>query len=118
MAGALREAALRVPLHYDFASSLCYVTHRAMQRMAATLGDLGIALVWTPLDLGQLLGPYRAGEEISAGRRENAQRVANELGVALDVPRIWPDSGALNAAAFAAERAGRGENSGLASSCV
>jgi predicted DsbA family dithiol-disulfide isomerase len=100
---------LRVTLHYDFASSLCYVTHRAMQRMSGTLADLGIALAWTPLDLGRLLGPYYPGEEIPDARRENAQRVAAELGVALDVPRIWPDSAAVNAAAFCAERAGRGE---------
>jgi len=100
---------LRVPLYYDFASSLCYVTHRAMQRMAGTLGELGIALAWLPLDLGRLLGPYVAGEEVPDARRENARRVAAELGVALDVPRIWPDSAALNAAAFTAERAGRGE---------
>jgi len=100
---------LRVPLYYDSASSLCYVTHRVMQRMSGTLADLGIALAWMPLDLGRLLGPYTAGEEIPDARRENAQRVAVELGVALDVPRIWPDASALNAAAFAAERAGRGE---------
>jgi predicted DsbA family dithiol-disulfide isomerase len=109
VAAAAGTRALRVPLYYDFASSLCYVTHRAMQRMSGTLDDLGVALVWTPLDLGRLLGPYIPGDEIPDARRENAQRVAAELGVALDVPRIWPDSGTLNAAAFAAERAGRGD---------
>lgn len=109
VAAAAGTRTLRVPLYYDFASSLCYVTHRAMQRMSGTLDDLGVALVWTPLDLGRLLGPYIPGEEIPDARRENARRVAAELGVALDVPRIWPDSGALNAAAFAAERAGRGD---------
>jgi predicted DsbA family dithiol-disulfide isomerase len=100
---------LRVPLHYDFASSLCYVTHRAMQRMSGTLAELGIALVWTPLDLGRLLGPYRAGEDVPDERRENAQRVASELGVAFHVPRVWPDSSAVHAAAFCAERGGRGD---------
>lgn len=101
-------ATLRVRVHYDFASSLCYVTHRVMQRMDAALAELGIVLAWTPLDLGRLVGPYRAGAEIPEARRENARRVASDLGVPLDVPRIWPDSSALNAAAFAAERAGRG----------
>ncbi len=101
-------ATLRVRVHYDFASSLCYVAHRVMQRMDAALAEIGIALVWTPLDLGRLVGPYQAGAEIPDARRENARRVASELGVALDVPRIWPDSSGVNAAAFSAERAGRG----------
>ena len=103
------NAALRVRLHYDFASSLCYVTHRVLQRMDARLGELGVALAWSPLDLGRLVGPYRAGASVGDTRRENAQRVAAEMGVAVVVPPIWPDSLAANAAAFSAERAGRGE---------
>ncbi len=107
MAGA--APSVRVRVHYDFASSLCYVAHRVMQRMAGELDELGIALAWMPLDLARLVGPYSAGAEIPEVRRENAQRVARELGVALHVPRIWPDSSAAHAAAFSAERAGRGE---------
>lgn len=103
-------AALRVRLHYDFASSLCYVTHRVMQRMDSTLAELGVALVWSPLDLARLVGPYRVGARISETRRENARRVARELGVEVAIPELWPDSRALNAAAFAAERAGRGSS--------
>jgi predicted DsbA family dithiol-disulfide isomerase len=102
-------APLRVRVHYDFASSLCYVAHRVMQRMAGELAELGVSLAWTPLDLGRLVGPYRAGADVPDARRDNARRVAEELGVALNVPRIWPDAAALNAAAFRAERAGRGE---------
>ena len=100
--------ALRVRLHYDFASSLCYVTHRVMQRMGATLDELGIALEWAALDLAQLTGPYRAGVEIPEVRRANAARVAQELGVSMHVPSVWPDSSAVNGAAYLAERAGRG----------
>ncbi|HEY8122787.1 MAG TPA: DsbA family protein [Myxococcota bacterium] len=105
---AAASAPLRVRVHYDFASSLCYVAHCVMQRMSGTLAELEIALVWSPLDLARLVGPYRPGAEISETRRENARRVARELDVALNVPRIWPDSSGLNAAAFAAERLGRG----------
>ncbi len=99
---------IRVVVHYDFASSLCYVAHRVMERMASVLEELGIALAWSPVDLAQLAGPYRTGAEIPEERRSNALRVAQELGVALRVPRVWPDSSALNAAALCAERAGRG----------
>ena len=102
------ERVVRVRVHYDFASSLCYVAHRVMQRMHCTLAELGLALEWSPLDLAALVGPYRAGAKVSEPRRENARRVASELGVAVAVPHVWPDTRAANAAAFCAERAGRG----------
>jgi len=104
-----RPRTLHVRVHYDFASSLCYVAHRVMQRMEGALGELAVSLAWTPLDLARLVGPYRAGARISDSRRENALRVASELGVALAVPACWPDTRAANAAAFSAERAGRGD---------
>ncbi len=104
----MRADALRVRVHYDFASSLCYVTHRVMARMSGTLDELGIALEWSPLDLARLTGPYRAGQEIPETRRANAARVAEELGVPMRVPAVWWDSRAVNAAACLAERAGRG----------
>jgi predicted DsbA family dithiol-disulfide isomerase len=102
------QRVVRVRVHYDFASSLCYVAHRVMQRMAGALDELGLALDWSPLELARLMGPYRAGAKLSDSRRENAQRVASELGVALAVPHAWPDARAANAAAFSAERMGRG----------
>jgi predicted DsbA family dithiol-disulfide isomerase len=102
------ERVVRVRVHYDFASSLCYVAHRVIQRMAGALEELGLALEWSPLELARLVGPYRAGAKLSDSRRENAQRVASELGVTVAVPQVWPDTRAANAAAFSAERAGRG----------
>jgi predicted DsbA family dithiol-disulfide isomerase len=99
---------LRVRVHYDFASSLCYVAHRALARLAAPLDALGIELVWTPLDLARLVGPHRPGAALDELRRANAARVAAELGVALRVPRIWPDVATLGAVALLAEERGRG----------
>ena len=42
---------LRVRVYYDFASTLCYVGYRVMQRMRSDLDALAIVLDWTPLDL-------------------------------------------------------------------
>ena len=94
-----------VPVHYDFASSLCYVAHRVMERLALDLDATGVALAWTPLDLAQLLG-YPRGAPIPEERRANAARVARDLGVPLDVPVVWRDSRAWNAAALLAAEAG------------
>jgi predicted DsbA family dithiol-disulfide isomerase len=99
---------LRVRVHYDFASTLCYVAHRALERLAAPIAALGVELAWTPLDLARLAGPWRAGAEVDEQRRANAARVAAELGVPVRVPRVWPDGRSLGAAALLAEPLGRG----------
>ncbi len=91
---------LRVPVYYDFASTLCYVAHRVAARLAPDLDELGIDFVWTPLDLADLLGIQR-GAELLPARRDNAARVASELGVDVSMPREWMDSRAALAVAVA-----------------
>jgi predicted DsbA family dithiol-disulfide isomerase len=93
---------LVVPVHYDFASALCYVAHRSTARLAGFLGDLDLELRWTPLELGRLTG-WRAGEPLAPARRANVQRVARELGVALRMPPTWIDARAAAAAAILLE---------------
>ena len=95
---AMRQR-LRVPVYYDFASTLCYVAHRVSGRLEADLEELAIEFVWTPLDLAGMLGIQR-GAEILPARRENAKRVASELGVPVSVPRLWMDSRPALAAAL------------------
>jgi len=104
----LNASELRVRVYYDFASTLCYVAHRALARLAEPIAELGIALDWSPLDLTRLVGGHRAGAAIHELRRANAARVAEELNVAVQVPRVWPEARALGAAALLAEPLGRG----------
>ena len=99
---------LRVRVWYDFASTLCYVGYRVMGRMDDCLAELRVQLDWAPLDLSQLLYPYRRGRALPEARLENARRVARDLAVDVQVPREWPDSRAVGAAALVAEAAGRG----------
>ena len=82
---------LRVEVYYDFASSLCYVGHRVMERMRPLLDELGIALDWKPLDLTEL-SHWKRGDEMWEPARANTQRVASELDVPLRIPRRWMDS--------------------------
>jgi predicted DsbA family dithiol-disulfide isomerase len=90
---------LAIPVYYDFASSLCYVAHRVMERMGDELDALGISLVWTPIDLVRITG-WRRGDPIDGARRENALRVSRELGVALRMPERWMDSRRAQAVAL------------------
>ncbi|UCE86118.1 MAG: CoA-binding protein [Deltaproteobacteria bacterium] len=104
---ATRAPRLRVPVHYDFASSLCYVAHRVMQRLAPELEALGIELVWSPVDVAHRIGPIR-GAGIAPAVRANAARVAAELGVDLRMPAHWIDSRPALCGALLSERAERG----------
>ena len=91
MAELRRVDPLAIPVYYDFASSLCYVAHRVLERMRRELDALGISLVWTPIDLVRITG-WRRGDPIAGARRDNALRVSRELGVALRMPERWMDS--------------------------
>ena len=82
---------LRVRLDYDFASSLCYVAHRAMQRLSPRLAELGVVLDWSPIDL-TLISGWKRGAELDEERRANLERVSSELRVPLSIPRVWLDS--------------------------
>jgi predicted DsbA family dithiol-disulfide isomerase len=93
---------LVVPVHFDFASALCYVAHRSTARIAGTLRELELELRWTPLDLTRITG-WRAGEPLAPVRRANAERVARELGVTLRLPAVWTDARGAAAAAILLE---------------
>ena len=97
-----------IRVHYDFASSLCYVAHRAMARIAHRFelrddasepAHPPIRFRWSPLDLAGLLN-WRRGAVVPEDRRANALRVARDLDVPVRVPRVWLDSRRVNAAAI------------------
>lgn len=87
--GTLEPIPIRVD--YDFASTLCYVAHRSLARIAPALEELGLELVWSPLDLARLMG-WPRGATVEGPRRENACRVARELEVPVRMPVSWLDS--------------------------
>jgi 2-hydroxychromene-2-carboxylate isomerase len=95
-------SALVVPVHYDFASALCYVAHRTTARLAAFLAETALELRWTPIELGRLTG-WRGGAPVPEPRRRNVLRVAEELGVPLRLPAVWTDAREAAALAIALE---------------
>jgi 2-hydroxychromene-2-carboxylate isomerase len=90
----------RIPVLYDFASTICYVAHRVLQGMEDDLAAVGVVLEWSPVDFCRIAG-WRRGAEIGGPRRDNALRVARELGVEARMPREWIDSRRANAVALA-----------------
>jgi predicted DsbA family dithiol-disulfide isomerase len=85
---------------YDFASTICYVAHRVMERMAGDLDDLALELDWRPIDLTIITG-WRRGAGVDGPRRDNAIGVASGLGVEVRMPTTWLDSRRANAVALA-----------------
>jgi predicted DsbA family dithiol-disulfide isomerase len=82
---------LTIPVYYDFASTICFVAHRVLERMQGELDTMGVALDWRPIDVGVVAG-WRRGMVVEGPRRDNALRVAAELGVAVRMPGAWLDS--------------------------
>ena len=84
-------APVTIPVHYDFASTICCVAHRVLERIRPELDAMGVVLEWRPLDLAAITG-WRRAAVVEGPRRENALRVAAELGVTLRMPAVWLDS--------------------------
>jgi predicted DsbA family dithiol-disulfide isomerase len=87
----VNPGSIPIPVYYDFASTLCYVAHRVMERMAPALDALALELRWSPVDLTGITG-WRRNDPVEGARRENALRVARELAVAVRMPTRWLDS--------------------------
>ena len=83
--------ALQIPVHNDLSSTICFVAHRVLQAMQLDLDAMGVALEWRPIDVSSIAG-WRRGMRVDGPRRENALRVAAELGVEVLMPGIWLDS--------------------------
>jgi predicted DsbA family dithiol-disulfide isomerase len=87
----VRDERVVVPVHYDFASTICYVAHRVIARISEPIRELGVDIEWSPVDLAQLCG-WPRGAEVGPTRQTNALRVAHEFAVAVRIPPAWLDS--------------------------
>jgi predicted DsbA family dithiol-disulfide isomerase len=91
---------LRVPVYYDFASTICYVAHRVLGRQGEPIAELGIEREWRPVDQSRIVRRPR-GLPLPDAARENAERVSRELCVPVRMPTRWLDSRPAAAAALA-----------------
>jgi len=91
---------LQVRVYFDFASTLSYVAHHAMERLGADLVVLEIALDWRPIDLTRITG-WPRGAVVTGPRRDKVERVAAALGVPVSMPARWLDSRPASAIALA-----------------
>ncbi|MBW2233157.1 MAG: DsbA family protein [Deltaproteobacteria bacterium] len=93
---------LQVAIHYDFASTLCYVAHRIVERMQGFLEEIEVEPFWTPIDLAPIMR-WTRGMQVTPDRRLHIQQIAAALEVEAKVPTIWLDSRPVAATALALE---------------
>ena len=82
---------VRIPVFFDFASTICFFTHRVMTRISSGLNADGIELVWSPIDLSVITG-WARGEAFDDRRRTNIRRLSEELSIPVSAPSHWMDS--------------------------
>lgn len=82
---------VRVPVFYDFSSTICYLTHRVLGRLGPQLDEIGVELEWHPIDLVAITA-WKRGEPFGPERTRTLERLARDLGVRVATPEHWMDS--------------------------
>ncbi len=92
-------ANVKIPLYYDYASSLSYVAKRVMQQLD---GQLEIDLVWKGVQIARRHKGWKNGEMIGDEVKGKIVRISRDTGVPVRIPAKWLDSSyALEGAEFA-----------------
>ena len=88
---------VRIPVFFDFASTICFFTHRVLARVAPEIRQAGIELVWSPIDLVTVTG-FQRGAAFDDPRRTNIRTLSEQLCIPVTAPSRWMDSRAALAA--------------------
>jgi predicted DsbA family dithiol-disulfide isomerase len=93
-----------VPVYFDYASTLCFVAWRVMAPLEP---KLDLLLRWLPVHIAAESAAMAPGGAVPTEVRGRLERVAGDMGVALQIPARWLDSRAALEGAVFAEEAGR-----------
>ncbi len=95
-------ANVKIPLYYDYASSLSYVAKRVMQQLN---GQLEIDLLWKGVQIARRHKGWKNGEMIGDEVKGKIVRISRDTGVPVRIPAKWLDSSyALESAEFAKDQ--------------
>jgi predicted DsbA family dithiol-disulfide isomerase len=78
-----------VPIYYDYASSLCYVAKKIMDRLE---GELAVELRWKGVQISRRHPGWKNGEAIGEQTQGKILRISRETGVPIRIPEKWLDS--------------------------
>lgn len=92
-------APVRIPIYFDYASSLSYIAKRVMEQLD---GRLDVEWLWKGVHIARRHAGWKNGEMIGDDAKGRIVRVSRETGVPLRIPATWLDSrAALEGAEFA-----------------
>ncbi len=95
-------ANVKIPIYYDYASSLSYVAKRVMQQLD---GQLEIDLLWKGVQIARRHKGWKNGEMIGDEVKGKIVRISRDTGVPVRIPAKWLDSSyALEGAEFAKDQ--------------
>jgi len=84
-------APVRIPIYFDYASTLCYIAWRIVRELES---EMGFEALWKGVPIA--LRDFRAkpGRVLGDREREKVLQVAAETGIAVAPPKSWIDSSA------------------------
>ncbi len=92
-------ANVKIPVYYDYASSLSYIAKRVMEQLD---DQLAIELLWKGVNIARRHQGWKNGEMIGDEAKGKIVRISRETGIPLRIPAKWLDSVyALEVAEFA-----------------
>ena len=97
----MSDDVLAIPVYYDFASTICYVAHRVMGRIAAELEATGLGLERRPVDLTMIATLAALLESQGPAARTTPCAWRATFGVAAQMPARWLDSRPAHAVTLA-----------------
>ena len=80
-----------IRIYYDFASTLCYLSHRVLSELDEEIAALGIELEWKPIDLTMIV-PWDRGDSFTPEIRQAVHGTGVSLGIEVEMPDPWLDS--------------------------
>ena len=82
---------VRIPIYFDYASTLCYIAWRIVRELEV---ELGFEALWKGVPIALRDHRARAGRDYTEAERQKVLMVAAETGVQVAPPRRWIDSAA------------------------
>src|SRR5208337_4250288 len=82
---------IRIPIYFDYASTLCYIAWRIVSELE---GELGFESLWKGVPISLRDFKARAGSELGPREYQKVIMVAAETGIRVAPPKTWINSDA------------------------
>jgi predicted DsbA family dithiol-disulfide isomerase len=87
----VRMNPIRIPIYFDYASTLCYIAWRIVRQLES---ELGFEALWKGVPISMRDRNAKPGGVLGERERQKVLLVAAETGIKVAPPRSWLDSSA------------------------